>query len=76
MKLKGDYELHVLGAFVHGALSSLHLLGIIYNYRKGNQKDTVIHTSALAYDAYSVYKHYRAMSRLEKIMGWSNINLK
>ena len=29
-------ELHALACFVHGALTALHVLGAVYNYRRRN----------------------------------------
>ena len=53
-----ERSMHILAAYVHGALSALHTLGIVYNYRKGNKTDVLIHALALAYDAKSTYHHY------------------
>jgi len=69
---KSEYELHILGTYVHGVLSAFHTLGIVYNYRKGNKMDVLIHSLALGYDTYSVWKHYKTMSRLENIVRAKN----
>ncbi len=55
-----DREIDVLGAYVHGALSALHLLGVIYNLRRGNKGDCVVHGCALLYDAHATYVHWKA----------------
>jgi hypothetical protein len=52
-------ELHALACFVHGALTALHVLGAIYNCRRRNWRDVVVHVAAAAYDARSVRHHYR-----------------
>lgn len=54
-----------MAAFVHGALSSLHLLGIVYNGRKvalGHRKnwfDVCAHTAGLIYSTRSTFHHLR-----------------
>jgi hypothetical protein len=52
-------EVHALGCFVHGALTALHVLGAVYNYRRRNRWDLVAHVAAALYDARSVRHHYR-----------------
>lgn len=52
-------EVHALGCFVHGALTALHALGAVYNYRRQNWRDVVAHLAAALYDARSVRQHYR-----------------
>ena len=52
-------EVHALGCFVHGALTALHVLGAVYNYRRRNRWDLVAHIAAALYDARSVRHHYR-----------------
>ena len=62
---RGDFvsreppEVHALGCFVHGALTALHMLGAVYNYRRRNRWDVVAHIAAALYDARSVRHHYR-----------------
>ena len=53
------YEVATLSAFVHGALASLHLLGLVYNYKRRNKMDIVMHGLALAYDFKSLVGHYK-----------------
>jgi hypothetical protein len=52
-------EVHALGCFVHGALTALHTLGAVYNYRRRNWVDVVAHLAAALYDARSTRHHYR-----------------
>jgi hypothetical protein len=52
-------EVHALGCFVHGALTALHMLGAVYNYRRRNSWDVVAHIAAALYDARSARHHYR-----------------
>ena len=52
-------EVHALGCFVHGALTALHVLGAVYNYRRRNRWDVFAHLAAALYDARSVRHHYR-----------------
>ena len=64
-RYKMSKELHVLAAYVHGALTALHAIGIVYNYKKGNRMDVLIHALAMAYDAKSVYHHYNEAKGIE-----------
>lgn len=59
---KHEREMETIAVFVHGALASLHLLGMIYNWRKGNKIDTVAHCLAAGYDVYATQKHMRRVS--------------
>jgi hypothetical protein len=61
--LREPPELHALGCFVHGALTALHALGAVYNYRRRNWRDVAAHLAAAAYGAHSARHHYR----MEKI---------
>lgn len=55
--MKAQHELQVLAVFVHGVLFAFHGLGIIYNKRKGNKKDVLCHSLALAYELWALRKH-------------------
>lgn len=55
-------EVHVLGTWVHGALTALHALGVVYNARRRNWGDVAMHIGWLVYDAYATGKHMRASS--------------
>ena len=50
-------DVHVFAAFVHGALSALHCLGIVYNLRRRNYWDVAVHTGAMAYSLHSTRHH-------------------
>ena len=52
-------EVHALGCFVHGALTALHILWAVYNYRRRNSWDVAAHIAAALYDARSARHHYR-----------------
>ena len=64
MKVR-SHELEVLAAFVHGTLAAFHLLGIVYNERRGNKFDVAVHSVGLCYDLRCVHKHYKAMKGLQ-----------
>lgn len=61
---KGEEQLQVLGAFVHGVLAAFHGLGIVYNLRKRNWKDAAIHSSVLVYDLYATKEHIEERKKL------------
>lgn len=52
--------MHVLAAGVHGALCALHTLGLVYNLRRRNHGDALVHALALAYDVRSTAHHVQA----------------
>lgn len=52
-------ELHGLAVFCHGCLSSLHMIGIIYNARRKSWWDVTAHSLALAYSAKATVHHVR-----------------
>jgi len=57
---KPQKELHILGAFVHGCLTSLHALGLVYNLRKEKHWwQAACHAGALAFSANAVYHHIK-----------------
>ena len=55
--------LQTLAIGVHSALVTLHSIGVIYNVLRKNKFDTLVHTTYLIYDAYSVFKHYQIIQR-------------
>ena len=57
-RTNGNYELQELGVFVHGALASLHALGIAYNLRKKNYGQSLIHLVVMGYDIWAARNHY------------------
>lgn len=58
--MNSERELDVLGAFTHGILAALHGIGLIYNLRRRNRFDCVMHGAALLYDAHATYEHWKA----------------
>ncbi len=65
MKLpRGERDLQCLGIFVHGALSSLHALGFVYNLRRRNWFDAAMHSAAAIYDLWATSQHVAAIHRL------------
>lgn len=59
--IRAERQLDELGVFVHGALCALHLLGLVYNLRRRNKVDTLVHGAAAAYDGWSAVKHLRRL---------------
>ena len=54
-----EQEIQMLGTYVHGALSALHALGIIYNLKRENYWDAVFHCAWFVYDADATRRHYK-----------------
>lgn len=54
-------ELQLFAGVVHGFLAFGHLLGILYNARRGNKLDTAIHGIGFCYDVRCAHKHYKAV---------------
>lgn len=52
-----DRQMAELAMFVHGALAGLHVLGVVYNFRRRNWWDVAAHAAAAVYDTHSVVKH-------------------
>ena len=59
-------EVHIasLATFVHGVLTGLHLLGVVYNLRRRNWSDVAAHSAAAMYDLHATARHAREQSRL------------
>ena len=57
-----DVFMHQLSSFVHGALTSLHTLGIVYGIRRKNYGDVAAHTFGVAFSVRATAHHLR-MSR-------------
>ena len=53
-------QLQELALVVHTALACGHALGILYNAKKKNWKDTLIHVLAFGYDTHAALKHLKA----------------
>lgn len=54
-----EQELHIIASFVHGALVSLHLLGIFYNVRRKNWWEAVVHAGAGAFSLNAINEHQK-----------------
>ena len=59
--MHGERQLQQLGVFVHGVLTGLHVLGMVYNLKRRNWFDVVAHGGAAVYDTWAVAKHLRAL---------------
>uniref|UniRef100_A0A6M3LSZ4 Uncharacterized protein n=1 Tax=viral metagenome TaxID=1070528 RepID=A0A6M3LSZ4_9ZZZZ len=62
-----DGELDALGAFVHGWLAAFHALGVIYNWRRRNRADMLIHALALGYDTRAMLHHLKQAHQCKSI---------
>jgi hypothetical protein len=56
-----ERQLQELGVFVHGSLCALHLLGFVYNLRRRNRFDVIVHAAAALYDGHAVLVHLDAI---------------
>lgn len=54
-------DLHVYGAAVHGFLIFGHVLGVIYNLKRGNNKQAVLHAGVGLYDCWAVNEHAKEL---------------
>ena len=52
-------EIHILASFIHGMLVTLHGIGVVYNVRKKNRIDTLIHLVAAVYSVRAVRNHLK-----------------
>lgn len=52
-------DIHGFAAFVHGALCFGHALGIVYNLKRRNRLDVIVHALALGYSLHSTRHHVR-----------------
>lgn len=57
-----DRFMEELAGSVHAVLAAFHLLGIVYNIRKKNWLDVVVHGVVCAYDAVASYRHMKSAS--------------
>lgn len=53
--MKNDLE--EIASFVHGTLAGLHLLGVLYNAKRGNWWSVAIHASVFVFDTKSAIEH-------------------
>lgn len=61
-----SHDMHTTGAFIHGCLVMLHLIGVLYNAKRRNKADVVVHTLALAYSVRSMLHHTYACRGCER----------
>ena len=54
-----EAEIQILAAFVHGALSTLHGLGAVYNLKRKNWSAATIHITVGLWDLVATYQHYK-----------------
>lgn len=52
-------EVHTFAAFVHGALTAFHTLGLVYNIKRRNRFDTVAHALGIIYSTRAAVHHAR-----------------
>ena len=64
---RSDAQLAELAVFVHGALAAFHMLGIVYNAKRGNRFETVAHTAAAAFDIYATHKHIKQVHAYKSV---------
>ena len=57
-------EVHSLACFVHGALTALHLLGMIYNGKRKNWWDVGMHGLGAAYSVKATLHHAERTKRV------------
>lgn len=62
---KSEHQMQVLGVFVHGVLVGLHALGVVYNLRRKNKPETIIHAVAAGFSLVSTAKHLRKANEHE-----------
>lgn len=59
-------ELEVLAMTIHGALALGHLVGVVYNYRRKNWRVTWAHITALVFEVFCVYHHWKGKKACAK----------
>lgn len=59
LKPRSSIEVEKLAIFVHGMLAAGHLLGVVYNAKRGNVFDVTAHSLAFVYDIYATSKHLK-----------------
>lgn len=59
-----DYELHSLASCVHGALSALHLLGLIYCIRQDYKLGAALHIAGLGFSILATKHHLRGEAEI------------
>jgi hypothetical protein len=59
-KARSREDLEFLATFVHGVLAAFHGLAVIYHIKRRRFSHAAVHTVALAYDGWSVRRHFLA----------------
>lgn len=54
-------DLHFTALFIHAVLFSLHTVGSLYNLRRKNYWQSLIHGSVAAYDLWAVNQHRKEL---------------
>lgn len=54
-----ENEIQLLAAYVHGALTALHGLGLAYNLKRSNWQAAAIHAGVGIWDCVATYQHYK-----------------
>jgi len=68
MENEDKKDLHTVASFVHGALFSLHALGLVYNLKRKNYKVALFHFAAASFDLVSTKEHiYVATNKKESV---------
>lgn len=67
MSNSSNKEVHSLAGFTHGALASLHLLGVLYNIRRKHWYNVVVHGYALAFSLNATTHHARMCKGCEQV---------
>lgn len=62
-----EHQMQSLGIFVHGVLTGLHALGLMYNLKRRNWFDAAAHTAAAAYSLSATAKHIRALETCDEV---------
>lgn len=52
-----ERQLSDLACFVHASLATLHVLGVIYNFKRNNYKNAAFHGIVFLYDIASFKNH-------------------
>jgi len=56
---KQEKHIETLAVYIHGALSTLHAVGLVHNIKRRNWRDAAIHAGFIAYDAFATYTHHQ-----------------
>lgn len=58
--------MHGLGCFVHGVLVFGHAVGAVYNAKRGNKYQAMLHFGVAGYDLWAVGQHMKGLHDGEK----------